>query len=188
MKGSKTADRWLARSVVWSCVLAALASSLFGDGGSVLFHKRAGQFVLTLFTASVPLRVGSSDLSVMVEDANTGTPLLDAEVTLTLTGPGGRRSTVRASRASATNKLLYSGAPVFSTPGAWTVAVSVRRGAKAGEAAGTVEVSPPLPAAWRYWPYFAIVPLCIALFVLHQRLTQQRASLRRPQKADHSGS
>jgi hypothetical protein len=180
MKGSKTAGLRLARSVVWSCVLAALASSLFGDGGTVLFHQPAGPFVLTLFTASLPIRVGSSDLSVMVEDASTGTPLLDAEVTLTCKGPGGHMNTVRASRATATNKLLYSGAPVFSAAGAWTVTVSVRRGGTTGEAAGAVAVSPALPAAWRYWPYFAIVPVCIGLFVLHQRLAQQRASLQRP--------
>ena len=182
MNGSKAASIWFKRSVLGSCVLAALACSLLGDGGSVLFRQPAGRFVVTLFIASLPVRVGSSDLSVMVEDASTGRPLLDAEVKVALEGPGGRVDTVRASRANATNKLLYSATPVFSHPGAWMVTVSVRRAGHTGEASGAVPVSPALPAAWRYWPYFAIVPLCIGLFVLHQRLTQQRASLRQPRK------
>jgi hypothetical protein len=180
MQSSNTAFTWSKRCFLWCCALAAVASLLLGDGGTVLFHKRAGPFVVTLFTVSVPVRVGGSDLSVMVEDASTNGPLLDADVTLTLKDPAGHTEFVRASRANATNKLLYSAAPVFSIPGAWTVSVSVQKGEEAGRAAGTVRVSPALPAAWRYWPYFAIVPLSIGLFVLHQKLTQNRASLRQP--------
>jgi len=177
MRVLKTATVQFKSIAVWSCALTALASSLLGDGGSVAFRKPAGPFVITLFTASLPLRVGASDLSVMTEDAGTRTPLLDAQVTLTLADAEGHLSTIPASRAAATNKLLYAATPVFPVAGTWTITVRVKQHGKSGEAAGTINVLPAPPAVWRYWPYFAIVPLFIALFALHQRLTRNRAAL-----------
>lgn len=158
------------------CIFAGLASVLLGDGGSIMFRESEGPFIITLFAASVPLRVGLSDLSVMVEDGSTHVPLLDADVALILRSPEGSENVLKANRAQATNKLLYSVAPNFPVPGTWNITVRVRQQARNGEAGGNVSVLAANAALWNYWPYFAIVPLLVTLFVLHHRLARDRIS------------
>jgi hypothetical protein len=155
-----------------AALLAGLAGVLPGgpdpagaDGGAVCVKADVAPF-------TVPLRAGPVDVSVMVQDLASGTPILDAEVELRLTRTGGGDAAlhVPALRASATNKLLY--AAVFDLPaaGSWAVRAGVRRGDTTGEVACTVDAAERTPAPIAFWPYFALPPVVIVLFLLHQRL------------------
>ncbi len=139
------------------------------DGGTVQFRRRSGPFIITLFSSPVPLRTGEADLSVLVEWADGNRPVLDATVGLDLSQPGARLS-MKATHAQAANKLLYAALPQLPKPGNWTAAVSVTRGDSRAEVMGTVNVIFGPPALVSYWPYFAIVPCLIGLFVLNQIL------------------
>ncbi len=152
-------------------------SQLFADGGSIQFRQSAGPFIITLFAASAPLHAGPADLSVLVESAASNRPLLDADVALGLKGPGASRTlTVTASRTHSINKLLYTAVAEFPVPGDWTVSVRVAETLGTGEARGTMTILPARAPLSKYWPYFAILPLLISLFVLNQWLAEKRVT------------
>ena len=52
---------------------------LLADGGAVQFRRQTGPVIITLFSAPVPLRAGPADLSVLVQNARDGSPILNAK-------------------------------------------------------------------------------------------------------------
>jgi hypothetical protein len=158
-------------SVAWIAALAAVAR---GDGGVVQFNGPAGPFDVAVFTAPTPLRAGPVDISVLIRERTDQRPILDAEVVLQLvpanaTGPA---ITAAATREQATNKLLYAALVDLPAPGAWNMRVTVRHGAAAATVAQHLEAARALPPLLAFWPYLAMPPVCIALFILHQRLSR----------------
>jgi len=158
-------------SVAWITALAAVAR---GDGGVVQFNGPAGPFEVTIFTAPTPLRAGPVDISVLIREQTAQRPILDAQVAVQLvrgnaTGPA---VTAVATHAHATNKLLYAALVDLPAPGIWNIQVTVRRGAAAATVSQQLEVARALPPLLAFWPFLAVPPVCIALFILHQRLSR----------------
>jgi hypothetical protein len=147
---------------------------LVADGGIVQFQKQAGPFVITLFSAPVPLRVGAADLSVMVQKMEDRSAVLDCDVVLELSHPGESDIRVAASRAQATNKLLYAAQPVLQKPGKWHVDVEIKARGDTVHAAGDMIVLPQEAPLIAHWPYFAVLPIAVALFALNQWLKARR--------------
>ena len=152
-------------------LLVAAAAS--GDGGQIRLSEHAGPFVITVFTAPTPVRVGPVDVSVLVQEGIDDAPVLDAEVQVTLRAADTER-TAAATHAAATNKLLYAASLVVPAPGRWTLATEVRAGERAAAVAGEIDVAPPPAPVVAFWPYLALPFAVIALFVLHQWLTAHR--------------
>ena len=50
------------------------------DGGTLRFFGRRGDRLVTVFTVPAPLRAGPIDLSVLVQDAQTGRPITDLPI------------------------------------------------------------------------------------------------------------
>ena len=61
-----------------------MVAGVRADGGVIVLDGQAGPFLVTAFAAPAPLRAGPVDLSVLVRDAQSGQPVLDAEVRLVL--------------------------------------------------------------------------------------------------------
>jgi hypothetical protein len=158
--------------------LSMVPFPLWADGGVIQFRQNAGSLIVTLFSTPVPLRAGAADLSVLVEDAATHDTVLDATVRLILKADHRSALTVEATRAEATNKLLYAARPVLDEAGLWQTTIQVQRGGANVEVQGTMEVLPKLPAVIVYWPYFVAVPVAIVLFTLNQRLKAQTKPVR----------
>src|SRR5260221_6903715 len=97
------------------------------DGGRVRLRGGSDQWMLTVFTAPEPLRVGVADVSVLAQRRDSGEALLDGEVTLTLRPPEGQPFTLPATGARATNKLLHSARVDLPVAGVWALSVTVRR-------------------------------------------------------------
>jgi YtkA-like len=174
-------DDELMRGAIATIVLLLSAAGLLqADGGTVEFREIAGPFIITLFSASSPLHAGPADLSVLVESTQMRAAVLDASVSLTLRKPKGGEINTAATHMQATNKLLYAAQPTLSEAGNWHVLVSVSRRAEHAEAKGDIDVLPAPPAAFEYWPYFAVIPCLIALFVLNQWLKARSLSEVRP--------
>ena len=83
----------------------------------MLLHQDAGAFTITLFAAPQPLHAGAADLSVMVQDRNSGEVLLDPVIDLTVGRKRGRmQQTVRLARGQASNRLLQAATVHFQAP------------------------------------------------------------------------
>jgi hypothetical protein len=160
--------------------LCLATSILFADGGIVQFQKQAGPFLVTVFSAPVPLRVGPADLSVMVQKVDDRSKVLDCDVTLALSKPGDRGIQARATRTQATNKLLYAAPVVFPLPGSWHLRADIKERGDTVRVNGELAVLPELPPLIAHWPYFALVPVAAALFGLNQWLKARRKT-RNPQ-------
>jgi hypothetical protein len=144
---------------------ALLASPLFADGGAVQLQRQAGPFLITVFAAPVPPRVGPVDVSVLVQDRNSMNPVLDAVVSIRI-----QDQTIPATHAQAQNKLLYAVTVTATTQGDLNYSVSVQNEA----VAGALRVEPSAPKLQAYWSYLALPPFAIALFTAHQLLKRQK--------------
>ncbi len=152
--------------------LTSLPAPLRADGGTFQFRKQAGPFTVTLFSAPVPLRAGTADLSVLVQDQQESA-LIDAAVTVRLSKENEQDIVARATTAQATNKMLDAAQIELPSAGAWQIEVHVTRGALAGSALGSINVLPEEAPFFTYRFYFAVVPVGIALFVLNQWLKKK---------------
>lgn len=153
-----------------AALLFALAATVFADGGSVLIHQQSGLFLITVFGAP---QVGTTDFTVLVQNASDRSPILDATVQLRIA-----HSTVRATHNQATNKLLYAASVYLPSAGRYSLQVNVRLNGQLGSISGNIDVAP-APVPWlAYWPYFAIVPATILLFALNHWLKARRVRRR----------
>ena len=170
--------------------LALLASvrPALADGGAVLSQQTSGPYRITLFGSPAPLRAGPADLSVMIQDAKTGEPVLDQSVSLKV------RSTVDSSseawvppccsmkvsdgllpatHAAAQNKLLYAANVILPASGPHDFLVSVG-GADGETIQASIDIQPPPAPLTAYWAYLAFPPLFIGVFAMNQRLRRRR--------------
>jgi len=171
----------LFRLAVVSLLLVAAGVAL-ADGGLVRISERSGAFLITAFTSPTPVRAGTLDLSVMVQDARTLAPVLDARVDVHLVPAGGAArtgndaaaATVRlaAVRDQATNKLLYAALPALPASGEWEARIGVERADDRGEISFRFTAEPAVAPLLSYWALLALPAVGVALFVLNRRLAR----------------
>jgi hypothetical protein len=150
---------------------------LLADGGTVQFRGPAGPFEVTVFASPAPVRIGSTDLSVLIKKPATDATVLDADVSFHLVkSVDGKiiEVTTRATHDKATNKLLYAANTRIPANGSWRVDVLIKQGGTAAQLSGRMQVLPPQPPLEKYWAYFALLPLLAILFAISQRLKRQR--------------
>jgi hypothetical protein len=148
-------------------------------GGEVRLMEKAGPFVITVFSDPTPLRVGPVDISVMVQDGDSGRPILDAEVTVRLQerGTGGPPIITQATRQNATNKLLYAAPVNLPAPGLWALQVTTQYQEQAADVTCIVTAAAPRSTLRSRWPYAAIVSAMSVGVALHQRHRRRRLGL-----------
>jgi hypothetical protein len=158
-------------------VLSVCLGSLLADGGALLVRQNAGPLTISIFSSPEPLRVGTGDLSVMVQTSGGKSTVLDANVKLHLTHktPDGISEIfVPATHAKATNKLLYASQVNLTAEGPWKLVATIDSKLGNAEVAANIDVMPAEPRILAYWPYFAVVPLVIILFAMNQWLKAKR--------------
>lgn len=146
---------------------AALAAA---DGGLLRHAGPAGPYRVTVFTTPTPLRPGAADVSVLVQDAETGAVLPDVIVHVTGTVAGDREPIIqaRATHEAATNKLFQAAVLEVPAAGAWQLVIEVGGPQGSARVIVPVEVEPPLPRWVDLWPWLAWPLVPIACFTLHQ--------------------
>lgn len=160
------------------CPLAAFlmlgmwATVARADGGTMLLHQDAGVFTITLFAAPQPLHTGAADLSVMVQDRNSGEVLLDPTIDLTVAPEttNALQQTVRLAKGQASNHLLQASTVHFSSAGKWRLTLLVRRGNDLAQLSAECTVEPDRSRATLVWFYVLLPVALILLFVIHQAL------------------
>jgi len=159
------------------------------DGGVVRAHADRGALTITVFTSPTPLRVGDADVSVLVQDRASHAALLDATVAVRLepldtsTAP----LVVDLGRASATNQLLQAATLRLPAPGRFRLVAVVRRAGDQAEVTAEVEVAPPLPALLALWPYLALPPVVVGIFLVQQWLRRRSFGTARILRAPDPG-
>ncbi len=127
--------------------LAALAygylapSAIDTDGDAVRLLQISGPFRITVLTGPDPLPAGPCDVSVLVQDRDTGEPILDAPVSLSIAPPntsGDAPAPIPATVEASSLKLLESGTVALPRSGPWNLRVSVGRGHRQAEVHGTL--------------------------------------------------
>jgi len=179
-------------SFVILAISLCLAGNAFGDGGSVQLHSVNGPLEITLFAEPPLPRAGQIDFSVLIQDAKSSQPVMDAAVTLALTPVKVRQNAqpawyppscavslpadlaaVPLLHSGASNRLLYGALVEIPAAGLWHVRTEIQRGDDQVSVEGNVDVADPFPPVTNYWPLFLLPVVAVGLYVLRQ--TIQRA-------------
>jgi hypothetical protein len=146
------------------------ASSAVADGGSLRLSRVAGELRISVFTSPTPLRAGTVDASVLVQDAKTGRvrPGVPVRVRASPVDSPAAEVEADASHDLATNKLLQAAHLELDRPGRWRLWVAV------GEAVvdAEVEVAGAAPPWWGLAPWVGWPFAVVALFVARQLLVR----------------
>jgi len=144
------------------------------DGGVVIFQQTSATFTITLFSAEMPLRPGPADLSVLLEQPDSHSPILDAQVSMELQHETGMVIEAQATRIQARNKLLYCSLINLPKSGQWKIRLQVRRGDSSAEVRSNLVVAAPQPVLLSHWELVAVPPIIIGLFITNQCLGRKR--------------
>jgi hypothetical protein len=154
------------------------------DGGVVRWSEKRDGIELTVFTSPNPPRAGQVDVSVLVQNAETGDTIPDADVQVRLMPHDRTASPVHAvaTHAEATNKLLQAALVELPVAGGWDVEVECTTAADAGTRTSvanfTMETGPPLPRWLAVWPWFTWPVALILLFGVHRHLVARKQARR----------
>jgi hypothetical protein len=160
----------------WLC-LGQEASVARADGGAVRYSQRHDDRLITVFTDPTPLRAGIVDISVLIQDANSGKPLPDVPVIVSAYPLHDQETRISspATTEAATNKLLRAVQLNFSESGPWRIEVTVDDVGQRSPIAFEVDVAEARPpwiqtSLWIGWPLVAI-----GIFFIHQFLVRRSA-------------
>jgi hypothetical protein len=147
------------------------------DGGAIRLSEKKGRYRITVFTSPTPLRAGLVDISVLVQDADTGEPASGVVVSIGVERRGDPDGALRhrATTEAATNKLYYAANFDLPEPGWYAVEVSVDGALGEAEVDFEMEAAEPPPPWLTISPWVAWPVLAIALFGIHQLLVRRRS-------------
>jgi hypothetical protein len=170
-----------------TCAVILMASAFArADGGTMVGQIEREGLRISVFAAPAPLRAGVLDVTFLVQDLASNLPVRDAGITVSVqklsppspspvslpswcsTIPVGTR--VPATSGHATNKLLMGAYLPLTEPGRWELRIDVRHEGRVFSDAIPLDVLPPLAPLSEWWPFIALVPFGIFLFVWRERL------------------
>jgi hypothetical protein len=108
---------------------SAVPPSTHADGGQIRIDSEpVGPFLISVFTDPTPVRVGVVDISIILEDAETGRIVFEPELMVALTPPNAEtpQAAIAATSDQATQPELYR-AVLTELPraGRWLVTVEI---------------------------------------------------------------
>jgi hypothetical protein len=173
---AKLIGRYWRHTLLLAPLLLAPCSRAQADGGFVQMRQTAGPFVVTVFTAPTPPRVGPVDISVLAQDRTDGRAALDGEVFVRLRSEGGMTVVGQAKRDVAQNKLLYSALMNLPEAGQWELEVTIKQGKRSASVLGQLSVAAPRPFLLSYWRSLSLPWGVITLFAMNQWLKRRAGS------------
>jgi hypothetical protein len=168
-------------------LLGIWCAPVSADGGSLRLSGKKGGYQVTVFTAPTPFRAGAVDISALVQDASTGDPMTQMQVTVRMTKPGSPALEYPATTEAATNKLFRAAQFELPEPGRWEMQVQVEGLHGLTVFSAEVEAAEPLPRWQQMWPWIGWPLVVIALFGIQQVLVKRkgRSSTERGQDDRH---
>jgi hypothetical protein len=149
---------------------------LHADGGAVRLSRHIGNYRITVFTSPNPLRAGPVDVSVFVQDAGTGRPVLDARIVVRASPRENPDIIIQQSATTdtAANKLFQAAIFDLPEPGWWDVNIFVEGLDAPIEVQFEMEASEALPRAWEMAPWAAWPAVVVVLFCVHKWLVERK--------------
>jgi hypothetical protein len=172
--GRQLTGHLLLRMLFIAVFVSMLTNLVRADGGIVLWQRTTEPFTVTVFSTETPLRPGTADISVLLEDAAGRRPVMDAQVFIELEHEAGMRVNAEATHSQARNKLLYCSLINLPVAGHWKVRLTADRGGERAEMLGNLTVARPQPLLFSYWKLIAFPPVIIILFIINQWLRRSR--------------
>ncbi len=177
MKPLSSQQRRISATLLALTMIACSGEVARADGGRLVRVERMHGWIVSVFVAPDPSRVGPVDVSVLVQEEASGSVISDAEIAVTLTAASdakGATTSAPASRTQATNKLLQSALLTASSAGDWQGTIDCRVGNAKAEIPFTLQIAAAPPAwtklaPWILWPLAAA-----AIFVVHRTLGRKR--------------
>jgi hypothetical protein len=138
--------------------------------------ERQGGYRISVFASPDPLRAGPIDISVLLQDAETGQPITNVPINVSLKPSGRRGPTIRAvaTNDAATNKLLSAALVELPTPGSWDIEISRLAEHGADPVRFTIDAGEQSAAWTGVWPWFSWPAGVVILFGIHRRLVARR--------------
>jgi len=146
--------------------------------GRLVLSEQHDDLQISIFISPDPLRAGPIDVSVLLQNAETGQTLDDVEVNVRITShdEGGRVLHAVATREAATNKLMRAALVDLPSPGLWDVEMNY--GADTNprrQVRFTMEAGPPLAPWLTVWPWFCWPAAVVLLYGIHRWLVARKA-------------
>jgi hypothetical protein len=156
--------------------LFCLPSLAAADGGTVRLSEQKGKYRITVFTAPTPVRVGTMDISLLVQEAATGELAPEVQVTINAVRRGSPGVALHhpATAGAAANKLYYDATFDLPEPGWYSVDVSIDGALGKAHVRFDLEAAESLPRWLTMWPWVGWPVLAIMLFSIHQLLVRWR--------------
>lgn len=132
--------------VILLAAVAVPARLVGANGGTIqLSNSPAGPYSVTVYTSPTPIRTGTVDISVMVQEAGSSGVVNDARVVVEArpVGRDGGAAGYPATHEQATNKLFYAANVALPTDGRWRIGVHVAGDAGEGDVAFEIDVTSP---------------------------------------------
>jgi hypothetical protein len=160
------------------CHLATLSPcQARADGGTIRLSEEKGGYRITVFTTPTPLRAGPVDISVLVQEAATGEPASEVQITIKAEWRGSPDMTLhhRATKEAATNKLFYAATLDLPEPGWYSLEVSIDGALGEAQVRFEVDAAEPLPSWLAMSPWVGWPILVILLFIIHKLLVRRKS-------------
>lgn len=162
------------RFVLPVSILCLFPYRVDADGGAVRLSERKGDYQITVFTAPTPLRAGTIDVSVLVQNAMTHELVSNVQVLIGVKPRGhhGQATLHPATDTNATNKLFRACNFELRTAGWWEFVVSIDDTSTTEQIQFSVEATDSLPKfqalwAWILWPAVPILLVAVHQYCLH---------------------
>jgi len=126
------------------------------DEATLRLVQTSGPFRVSIFAPADPVESGPCSVSVLVQDAQTEAPIVDADVNIAVQPSAGETNLIHATYRQSVNRLLASATAELAPSVAWKLEVLVRRGSQEAELSAMLHTSssrskhsslPSLPAA-----------------------------------------
>lgn len=141
--------------VLW-CLWSDSASA---DGGLIRLSEVRNGLRISVFTAPTPPRVGQVEISILVQEAKSGKPLLGQTIRVEAAPKNhpNRKVHQQAAGEITGNRLMQAALLVISQPGPWLIDVAIQDKSVHFE----MDVAEPMPAwidwiAWIGWPFLVV--------------------------------
>jgi hypothetical protein len=147
-------------------MIVSAATGALADGGTVRLSEVIGDLRVTVLTSPVPLVCGQVEISVLVQDRESGGLRPDARVkiALTLTGSERQKAFRRAEGTHAVNKLYQSVVFQVATPGEARIEVQIEANGTLAKVECLTFIGPPRPGMDAYWAWLGWPAVPILLY------------------------
>jgi hypothetical protein len=149
----------------------------WADGGVPRVSEQTGGYRVSVFTSPTPFRAGPVDISVLVQDADSGELLPSVQVFVRATPRDRPNQSVNhpATAEAATNKLYFAAMFELPEPGWYDFDVTIKGERGPARVRFALEAADRLPEWWALAPWIGWPALAIGLFSVHQILVRRKS-------------